>query len=496
MSVEEKANKAALALKAGHNEDDVEKKNQNYETAFRLYTEALKGTKAHVILCNRASVCMGLFRYHDALRDLEASIFVNASYAKAWNKKVEVLKKLDVGRLQVSTTLAEGIAICGTDIDDKLVMEYRESNPLFEVKSRIETQLDQPAKLVLDFDLVDPNEDLSKMKVAFVPCPQQLDPQSMQVTVPASLVAQLPRMLGDGGLPSVDAVITELKDAHKYLAKSKSKNYAKDSHESVQKDECNAIVNSLPLEVDEIKTSYNETVESIQKKNRIRPIEGGVEAAEKLVRNAVRVLPLFDNSLSFFLQEIKKRKGNPEIIVFEGHGHSSGLKIFHNEVLISGKAISNAIKASGLTPSVVMLGACHGFEVAKEAQKEYGDTCLFLGARSARLAREVSSGEFFPARFLNYYLRVNLGKEKEVVFVDSDWCYRPSEPVKVEELRTLWKMTIMDGLEKSEKDWFLDGALTEQENINTLKDSILSYKKQVNAKESIISNSNNDKNDN
>ncbi len=120
-------------------------------------------------------------------------------------------------------------------------------------------------------------------------------------------------------------------------------------------------------------------------------------------------------------EELRRRGGNPDVIVMEGHGNPVGLEQFCTKELLTGKDIGRALSKQNLHPKVVLFGSCHSFEVARAARAEYLAEGLFLGTTSKRPVREIFSGDLLSARFLSWFVLFLLRSSRELKTFGHMW---------------------------------------------------------------------------
>jgi hypothetical protein len=261
--------------------------------------------------------------------------------------------------------------------------------------------------------------DLSRLRVAIIPILQTYSQTSLQCACPTTLVHDLRYHFavktGGQPMPTLDSLISDLKNlkaVHALQQQTPPPELQRDEALFVRQQYTKRFVNTTSCDSSEIARDLCSARSNLQDPDYMEGCSiTGVAAwsvAEAFLVQSLMVFPSDD--ISKTLMAISERRGNPELIIFFGHGSNNDLKAPMGRYdHMTGAYIAQAILTAKLLPSMVMLVACESHGVAQEAHKWWSceqpkNPCTFLAPTTERDPVELCYAGFTIAPFIHTYL--------------------------------------------------------------------------------------------
>lgn len=414
---------------------------------------------------------------NQAVHDARLSVTFRPSFWDGWHCLCTMLETFNP--LDFAIALAEWRAQCTIY---KVVFEqeahFKAQSYLFRLCVGDLQQLagPGPAQVTMSVSLVPPGEELSQLKVAIFCMVKSAHMDTFQLSGAASLISQLPGMV-NGPIPSTaETVWEEYKVAKKLIGRAGVVDIQPGNPLRQQLDWCRSFEAAYTPEKGTFLQEYQKEIDALKAGGRDQRLDISDAELNAFLGQRIGAFIVM-GPLEEVFEQLRRRGGNPDVIVFEGHGHPTGLQQFCTKELLAGKTIGKALSKAGLNPKVVLFGSCESFEVARAAHAEYLACTelsrLFLGTTSNRPVREIFSGDMLPARFLSWFLLFLLRSSRGLETFGQLWNEETEGPLVFGRIRDFfWKCFEDWPLDKksAQSNWFLDASKPLEEAIHAVSE--------------------------
>ncbi len=297
--------------------------------------------------------------------------------------------------------------------ESKIFPEQFRTKNLMQVKLReFCTSYSNNPTTRIQFGLADAESDLSNLRVLLLPMVKTFNMHDVQIASPVRLLYELGAVASSfcGIFPTSENVRADIQEAQRLTTLQTVDEFSSrpDSYERCEYLHCEVLVNDAVGD-EETKRILRTMMKEY---NHFKGDSATLIQMLEFLSSACGIFPVME-PLEDLLEKIKVRHGQPDVVVFVGHGVAQGFEAMwcNSGDILNGREVGSAFVKAGLIPKSVFFGSCDSFHVAQSAQTVLSPSlCRFYGSPSKRPYYDSFHGNMLIPRFVNHYISFLLAR--------------------------------------------------------------------------------------